>query len=104
MSRWRSIARRRTMPPPTVRCARARCRSRAFDRLLSEENHMRTITLVVVALALTSVLAAQQPAFTRTVLQQGDVSIAGREAITAVAEFEPRATPGRHTHPGEEIG
>jgi quercetin dioxygenase-like cupin family protein len=29
---------------------------------------------------------------------------AGREAVTAVAEFQPGATVGRHTHPGEEIG
>jgi quercetin dioxygenase-like cupin family protein len=47
---------------------------------------------------------AQQPAFKRTVLQQGDISVPGREAVTAVAEFEPGASSGRHTHPGEEIG
>ena len=65
---------------------------------------MRAVTLTVVAFVLTGVLAAQQPAFKRTVIQQGDTSVAGRQAITAIAEFEPRATPGRHTHPGEEIG
>ena len=47
---------------------------------------------------------AQQPAFKRTVLQQADISVPGREAVTAVAEFEPGAAAGRHTHPGEEIG
>jgi quercetin dioxygenase-like cupin family protein len=47
---------------------------------------------------------AQQPGFKRTVIQQGDLSMAGREAVTAVAEFQPGATVGRHTHPGEEIG
>jgi quercetin dioxygenase-like cupin family protein len=47
---------------------------------------------------------AQQPTFKRTVLQQGDISVPGREAVTAVAEFEPGAAAGRHTHPGEEIG
>jgi quercetin dioxygenase-like cupin family protein len=49
-------------------------------------------------------LAAQQPAFKRTMLQQGDISVPGREAITAVGEFQPGATPGRHTHFGEEVG
>jgi quercetin dioxygenase-like cupin family protein len=49
-------------------------------------------------------VAAQQPTFKRTVLQQADISVPGREVITAVAEFQPGATPGRHTHPGEEIG
>ena len=47
---------------------------------------------------------AQAPAFKRTVLQQGDISVPGHEAVTAVAEFQPGAASGRHTHPGEEIG
>lgn len=65
---------------------------------------MRAVTLTVFAFVLTGILAAQQPAFKRTMLQQGDISIPGREAITAVGEFAPGATPGRHTHFGEEIG
>jgi quercetin dioxygenase-like cupin family protein len=65
---------------------------------------MRAMALTVIAFVLTSVLTAQQPAFKRTVLQQADLSVPGREVISAVAEFEPRATPGRHTHFGEEIG
>jgi quercetin dioxygenase-like cupin family protein len=47
---------------------------------------------------------AQQPAFKRTVLQQADISVTGREAVTALAEFPPSVAAGRHTHPGEEIG
>jgi quercetin dioxygenase-like cupin family protein len=47
---------------------------------------------------------AQQPAFKRTVLQQTDISVPGREAVTAVAEFPGGVAAGRHTHPGEEIG
>jgi quercetin dioxygenase-like cupin family protein len=65
---------------------------------------MKTVTFTMFALVLTGVLAAQQPAFKRTVLQQSDISAPGREVVSAVAEFEPRATPGRHTHFGEEIG
>ena len=65
---------------------------------------MRAAILTVVGFALTGILAAQQPAFKRTVLQQGDISVAGHEVISAVADFEPRATPGRHTHFGEEVG
>lgn len=65
---------------------------------------MRAVTLALVAFVLTGVLVAQQPAFKRTVLQQSDISVAGHEVISAVADFEPRATPGRHTHFGEEIG
>jgi quercetin dioxygenase-like cupin family protein len=65
---------------------------------------MRVVTVIVATLALTGVLAAQAPAFKRTVLQQSDISVPGREVVSAVAEFEPRATPGPHTHFGEEIG
>ncbi len=65
---------------------------------------MRAVTLTVIAFVLTGALAAQQPAFKRTVLQQGDISVPRREAITAVGEFQPGATPGRHTHFGEEVG
>jgi quercetin dioxygenase-like cupin family protein len=65
---------------------------------------MRVVTLTFVAFALAGSVLAQQPAFKRTVLQQSDISAPGREVVQAVADFEPRATPGRHTHPGEEIG
>ena len=47
---------------------------------------------------------AQAPAtFKRTVLQQGDLSTPGREAVMALAEVQPNGASGRHTHPGEEI-
>ena len=67
---------------------------------------MRAAIVTVVALGVAGIVAgvgAQQTGFKRTVLQQGDLSIAGREAVTAVAEFQPGATVGRHTHPGEEV-
>jgi quercetin dioxygenase-like cupin family protein len=65
---------------------------------------MRSITLIIATFILAVAVAAQQPSFKRTVLQQADLSAPGREVVQAVADFEPRATPGRHTHPGEEIG
>jgi len=65
---------------------------------------MRAVTVTVATFVLTGILAAQAPAFKRTVLQQSDISVPGREVVSAVAEFEPRATPGPHTHFGEEIG
>ena len=49
-------------------------------------------------------VGAQAPAFKRTVLQQGDLSVAGREAVTGLAEFPAGTSTGRHTHPGEEVG
>jgi quercetin dioxygenase-like cupin family protein len=55
-------------------------------------------------LGIGAVLSAQQAGFKRTVLQQVDASVPGREVVTAVAEFQPGASAGRHTHPGDEIG
>jgi quercetin dioxygenase-like cupin family protein len=49
-------------------------------------------------------LFAQQPGFSRTPLQKGDLSVAGREAVQVRAEFDPDVAAGRHTHPGEELG
>ena len=70
------------------------------------------MTLKSAAAALTTValvfcaagLVAQQTGFKRTVLQQQKLSAPGREAVTAIAEFQPGGTVGQHTHPGEEIG
>ncbi len=63
---------------------------------------MKVAAVMVVLLAGSGL--AQQPGFTRTVLQQVDLSIPGREAITARAEFHAGGSVGRHTHFGEEIG
>ena len=68
---------------------------------------MKTATIVVLAVAVAGLAAgvrAQQTGFRRTVLQQVDISAPGREVVTAVAEFQPGASPGRHTHAGEEVG
>jgi quercetin dioxygenase-like cupin family protein len=69
-----------------------------------KEFTVRAVIVTLVAVVLTAVVGAQQPTFKRTVLQQGDISVAGHEAISASVEFEPNATSGRHTHFGEEIG
>ncbi len=68
---------------------------------------MKAASLAVVTLGLLAFVAgvrAQQAGFKRTMIQQTDISVPGREAVTAVAEFQPGASPGRHSHPGEEIG
>lgn len=51
-----------------------------------------------------AMVSAQQPTVKRTVLQQHDLSAAGRQAVTAKAELPPGSSTGRHTHPGEELG
>jgi quercetin dioxygenase-like cupin family protein len=68
---------------------------------------VKASTTIFAALGLFAIVAglgAQQSGFKRTVIQQEKLSVAGREAVTAIAEFQPGGTVGRHTHPGEEIG
>ncbi|HUL92597.1 MAG TPA: cupin domain-containing protein [Burkholderiales bacterium] len=48
-------------------------------------------------------LYAQAPGFKRVELQDRDLSVPGRHAVQARAEFEPGGAIGRHTHPGEEL-
>ena len=65
-----------------------------------------SIAAVTAAAAAWSIvpLNAQQPGFTRTLLQDQDLSAQGRHAVVARAEFVPGGAAGRHTHPGEELG
>ena len=49
-------------------------------------------------------LYAQQPGFTRKMMQDQDVSATNRHAVQVVAEFVPGGVAGKHTHPGEELG
>lgn len=65
---------------------------------------LRTTFLALLVFVSAAAVGAQAPAFKRTLLQQVDLSMAGREAVTARAEFAPGGSVGRHTHFGEEIG
>ena len=68
---------------------------------------MRRVTGTAVAIAVIGVLAvvaAQQTGFRRTLLQQEDLAIPEHEAVTAMAELDPGASSGQHTHSGDEIG
>ena len=61
--------------------------------------------IVVVAVAFgAQVLSAQPAAFKRTVLQKADLSTPGREVVQALVEIPGGVRPGKHTHPGEEVG
>ena len=56
--------------------------------------------LAVAALATSAgALYAQQPGFKRIAVQDQDLSIPGRHAVQAKAEFDPGGAVGRHTHP-----
>ena len=65
---------------------------------------MRTVVALIAVLVVVVGVSAQQPGFSRTVIQRGDLSTPGKEVVSAIAEFQPGATVGPHTHPGEEAG
>ena len=56
----------------------------------------------LVATAALSLVA--QTGFSRVVLQDQPLSVPGRHAVTARADFGPGAAAGFHSHPGEELG
>src|SRR5262245_26861529 len=70
---------------------------------------MRIVLSTTLAVVLASIgIYAQAPApaqtgFKRTPVQQADLSVPGKEVVQAVAEIQPGAQSGRHTHPGEEV-
>jgi quercetin dioxygenase-like cupin family protein len=66
----------------------------------------KTSWIVGTGLAVLTAVAsnAQTPGFTRTLLQDQDLSAHDRHAVVARAEFIPGGNAGRHTHPGEELG
>ena len=67
---------------------------------------MKTTTWIIGAAlaAAATALVAQQPGFTRTLLQDQPMSVKDRHAVVARAEFVPGGVAGKHTHPGEELG
>ena len=62
------------------------------------------IVVVLVALGAHSLGAQPAAAFKRTVLQRADLSTPGRELVQALVEIPSGVRPGRHIHPGEEVG
>ena len=57
----------------------------------------------VVLVAFTSVIVAQNPGLTRTIVTKADLSVPNREAVVARIEVAPGGVAGWHTHPGDEI-
>jgi len=53
--------------------------------------------------AFAGVLVAQNPGFSRAIIQRGDASFPGYEAVVARLEVGPGVTGEWHTHPGDEI-
>jgi quercetin dioxygenase-like cupin family protein len=69
---------------------------------------MRLALIGVVAIAVVAIVGgvgAQQLGAPRTILHRANVaSMPGHEIVETVADFQPSATTGPHTHPGEMVG
>ena len=61
------------------------------------------VVVAMGALGIQALNAQQQPGFKRVAIQDQDLSVPGRHAVQAKAEFDPSGAIGRHTHPGEEL-
>ena len=61
-------------------------------------------TGIVIGVAGTGVLNAQQSGVQRTLLLKNDLSVPGHEAIIGRAEIPAGLASGRHSHHGEEVG
>ena len=70
---------------------------------MREPSMMVAMILAVVAMAGVVGDGAQAPALKRIPMQRGDLSVAGHEAVQAIAEFPPGVETGLHFHPGEEV-
>ena len=58
---------------------------------------------MIVASGLALHVARAQEGFTRTDLQQHDLSVPGREVVQVRVDLAPGVVAPKHTHPGEEI-
>jgi quercetin dioxygenase-like cupin family protein len=67
------------------------------------KNRKLTLAAGLAAALAAGVLYAQAPGFKRIPVQDQDLSVPGRHAVQAKAEFDPGGAVGRHTHPGEEL-
>ena len=65
---------------------------------------MKRLALALALAGIGFALFAQQPGFTRKMLQDQDMSVKDRHAVQVLAEFVPGGVAGRHTHAGEELG
>lgn len=78
---------------------------RRLTRIDVTKTLLAATAIVAIAGATAAVRATQaQPTFTRTMLQDQPLSIKDRHAVMSRSEFQPGASSGRHTHPGEELG
>jgi quercetin dioxygenase-like cupin family protein len=65
---------------------------------------MKKLIGLLLCVGIAGALYAQQPGFTRKMLQDQNLSVSDRHAVQVVAEFVPGGAAGKHTHPGEELG
>src|SRR5262245_56298399 len=99
-SRRPKASRRSTRPSSRSGGRSSRRQTSRWSELMKSTKWIIGAALVVA----TGVPSAQQPGVTRALLQDQNLSVPGRHAVVARAEFVPGGQAGKHTHPGEELG
>jgi quercetin dioxygenase-like cupin family protein len=61
------------------------------------------LTAIILSTVLATAAVGAQGRVPVKVLQQQDLSVSGREVVTAVAEYAAGSDTGWHTHPGEMV-
>jgi quercetin dioxygenase-like cupin family protein len=70
---------------------------------MARSTHLIALVAAAGLGALSGALVAQSPGLSRAIIQRGDVSFPGYEAVVARVEVAPGRTAEWHTHPGDEI-
>jgi quercetin dioxygenase-like cupin family protein len=65
-------------------------------------HHTKLFRIISVVFAFSIVTLLAQSGVQRNVVQRGDISVPGREAVVVRIEIAPGASTGRHTHAGDE--
>jgi quercetin dioxygenase-like cupin family protein len=63
---------------------------------------MKTVRRTLIFLAFSLGMLIAQNGVQRTIVQRGDISVPGREAVVVRIEIAPGGSTGRHTHSGDE--
>ena len=70
---------------------------------MARSTHLLPLIAVAGLGAVAGALVAQNPGFSRAIIQRGDLSLPGYEAVVARLEVGPGVTGEWHTHPGDEV-
>jgi len=73
-----------------------------FGTKVRGSHTMKMVRCTLIFLAFSLGMLIAQNGVQRTIVQRGDISVPGREAVALRIEIAPGGSTGRHTHSGDE--